>query len=154
MQKMWWMIAAVFLTCAVAVQAQTKADGAAVYQKCFGCHKNTGVGIPGIFPPLAGTTAKLVSAERAYPVQVLLYGLKGEILVKGEKYNGTMPAFGDRLNDEEIAAVLNHVLSSWGNPELLPKGHKAYSADEVRALRGKKLSPDKVYEARKKLKLE
>lgn len=151
-----WMLLVVFaLSCALSGHALGKADGASVYSRCFGCHKSTGEGISGIFPPLAAQTAKVAKAEggRTYLIDVLLYGLEGEIEVGGKKYNGKMPAFMDQLKDEEIAAVLNHVLASWGNDKMLPKGHKEISAAEVKARRGKKLSPGKVYEGRQKLKL-
>jgi len=142
----------VFLTCALAGIALAKTDGASVYQRCVSCHTSAGSGIGGVFPPLAGHAAKLVNADRTYPIQVLLFGLGGEIEVEGKKYNGTMPALGDQLKDDEIAAVLNYVLSSWGNDKMLPKGHKEYTSAEVKGLRGKKLTAKQVHDARMKLK--
>ena len=132
-----------------------KTDGASVYSRCFGCHKSTGVGISGTFPPLATQAAKVAKAEggRSYLIDILLYGMEGEIEVEGKKYNGAMPAFGEQLKDDEIAAVLNHILTGWGNDMMLPKGHKEITAAEVKARRGKKLTPGKVYEERQKLKL-
>ncbi|MBC8027136.1 MAG: cytochrome C, partial [Steroidobacteraceae bacterium] len=44
---------------------------------------------------------------------VLLEGLKGPITVNGQNYNGAMPDFS--LSDEEIAAVLSYVRTSFGN---------------------------------------
>jgi mono/diheme cytochrome c family protein len=85
---------------------------------------------------------------------VILFGLEGEIEVEGKKYNGAMPAFGNQLKDDEIAAALNYVLASWGNDKMLPKGHKEYTAAEVKALRGKNLTSKQVHEARKKLKMK
>ncbi|HJX14116.1 MAG TPA: cytochrome c [Candidatus Deferrimicrobiaceae bacterium] len=142
----------VFLTCALAGIALAKTDGASVYQRCSSCHTSAGTGIGGVFPPLAGHAVKLVNADRTYPIQVLLFGLGGEIEVEGKKYNGAMPAFGDQLKDDEIAAVLNYVLSSWGNDKMLPKGHKEYTSAEVKDLRGKKLTAKQVLDARMKLK--
>ena len=46
-----------------------------------------------------------------------------------------MLALGDKLKDDEIAAVLNYVLASWGNDKMLPKGHKKFTAAEVKAQR-------------------
>ncbi|HEU5361320.1 MAG TPA: cytochrome c [Candidatus Deferrimicrobiaceae bacterium] len=131
------------------------ADGSAVYMRCFGCHKSTGEG-GGMFPPLASNAGEIakVPGGRAYMIQVVLFGLKGEIQVGGKTYKGMMPGLGNQLKDDEIAAVLNHVLSSWGNDKLLPKGHKEIGADEVKALRGKNLSPDQVHAERQKLKLK
>ena len=154
MRKTGMGMVVVFLTCALAGIALAKTDGASVYQRCTSCHAATGSGISGVFPPLAGHAAKLVNADRTYPVQVLLFGLEGEIEVEGKKYNGAMPAFGDQLKDDEIAAVLNHILAGWGNDKMLPKGHKEYTSAEVKAQRGKKLTSKQVHDARKKLKLK
>ena len=57
------------------------------------------------------------------------------------------------LTDEEVAAVLNYVLTSWGNDKLLPKDFKPIRADEVKAQRGKNLTKQQVYQIRKELKL-
>jgi mono/diheme cytochrome c family protein len=153
MRKMWRLVAAVAWTGMLIGHVQAAADAAAVYQKCMGCHKSTGLGTPGVFPPLAGHAAQLVSTDRAYPIQAVLFGLKGKILVQGKTYNGTMPAYIDRFNDDEIAAALNYILSGWGNDKMLPKGYREISAAEVHALRGKHLTQEQVYEARQKLKL-
>ena len=151
-----WMILAVFaLSFALSGHALAKTDGASVYSRCFGCHKSTGVGISGTFPPLASHAAKVATAEggRTFLIDILLYGMEGEIEVEGKKYDGAMPAFGEQLKDDEIAAVLNYILTSWGNDKMLPKGHKGITAEEVKARRGKKLTPQQVYGARQKLKL-
>jgi mono/diheme cytochrome c family protein len=144
----------VFLTCALAGFALAKTDGAAVYQRCSVCHQPTGSGISGVFPPLAGHAAELVKADRTYPIDVVLYGLQGEIRVNGKTYNGVMPEQGSLLKDDEIAAVLNHVLASWENNKMLPKGHKQYTSAEVKVQRGKKLTSQQVHDIRKKLKLK
>lgn len=143
------------LSFALTGHALAKTDGASVYSRCFGCHKSTGVGISGTYPPLASHAAKVATAEggRTFLIDVLLYGMEGEIEVEGKKYDGAMPAFGEQLKDDEIAVVLNYILTSWGNDKILPKGHKEYTSAEVKTRRGKKLTPGKVYEERQKLKL-
>lgn len=144
----------VVLIIPVAVLSQT--DGAKVYVKCEACHRPTGVGRPGFYPPLAGYAPEILAAKggRSYMIDVALFGLKGEFQIKGTKYNGAMRPFGPELSDEEVAAVLNHVLTSWGNEKALPKDHKPFTAAEVKAERGKKLTPDAVREARGKLGLK
>jgi len=47
-------------------------------------------------------------------VAIVLYGLQGPVTVRGLVYNGNMPAW-NHLSDEEIAAVLSYIRSSWGN---------------------------------------
>jgi mono/diheme cytochrome c family protein len=82
-------------------------------QVCATCHKGTGVGQPGNFPPLAGSEWLLGKPE--VPITIVLHGLQGEITVKGTKYNGAMAPWGDALTDDEIAAVLTYARRSWGN---------------------------------------
>ncbi len=153
MRRMTMLPAVLALLCALSGRALAAADGAAVYGKCAGCHKADGAGAPGFFPPLAGQAAALANADRGYMVRVLLFGLKGEIRVAGKTYDGTMPAYGEVLDDAAIAAVLNHVLSSWGNEAALAKGFGKITADEVARLRAEKLTAEQVFLARGKLKL-
>ena len=42
-----------------------------------------------------------------------VYGLKGEITVNDEIYDGVMANQG--LEEEEIADVMNYILNQWGN---------------------------------------
>jgi len=135
--------------------AMAQSDGADVYNRCAGCHKSTGLGVPGYAPPLAGHLPDIERTRggRTYLIQVLLYGLKGDIQVKEHRYHATMPAFAD-LNDEDAAAVLNRILTSWGNDTLLPKNHKAIAPSEFKARRNNKLTPEQVYAIRGKLGLK
>ena len=96
---------------------------------CQTCHQTSGVGIAGKYPPLVGSEWLLRDAET--PIRIVLYGLEGSITVKGNAYNNKMPHFHDKLSDDEIAAVITHVRSSWGNSA------PAVSAKEVEAVRVK-----------------
>lgn len=90
-----------------------KVDGAPIYAaKCAACHQASGRGVPGVFPPLAASEWVLGSPTRL--TQILLHGVSGELVVKGNTYKGVMPAF-NTLSDVELAAVLTHVRSQWGN---------------------------------------
>jgi mono/diheme cytochrome c family protein len=133
--------------------ALAQADGAKLYAQCAGCHGANGQGIPGAFPPLAGHVAEILNLKggREYLILVLLYGLQGQIEVKGMKYNGVMSV--GQLKDEEIAALLNHIATAWGDDKKV-KDFKPFTADEVKALRAKKLTPQQVLEERKKLGLK
>jgi len=104
------------------------ADGAQVYAaNCVACHQATGAGLPGVFPPLAGSEWAL--AKDAVPVNIVLQGVTGKLTVKGAAYSGQMPTFKDKLNDGEIAAVLSYVRSNFGN------GAGKITADVVKAAR-------------------
>jgi len=129
--------------------AQTPKTGAQVYAACSGCHGPQGDGNPPNFPPLKGHVEALLKAQggREYLALAVLFGLGGKITVLGQTYENLMPGFA-WLSDEEIALVLNH-LASWGAPE----GFTPYTPEEIRALRAKALTPEKVLEARKALNL-
>ena len=80
---------------------------------CAACHQAQGQGLPGTFPPLAHSDY-LASAPKAKIIGHVLHGLQGPVTVLGNTYNGAMPAMSF-LSDEEIAAVLTYVRSSFGN---------------------------------------
>ena len=104
---------------------------------CNTCHQPTGLGIPGTYPPLAGSEWVLGSEERV--IRIVLYGLNGPVKVKGQDFPGTvpMPSFGKvagsgfNWSDDKIAAVLTYVRSEWGNTA------GAVSAEQVAAIHGK-----------------
>lgn len=85
-------------------------------QRCVSCHQMNGEGTPGVFPPLAGGE-HANAANVGIPIRILMYGLQGPIMVKGTEYNSVMPPYGLGIvmSDEEVAAVLTYVRSSWGN---------------------------------------
>ena len=99
---------------------------------CQACHQANGQGLPGVFPPLAGS--EWVRGDERVLSQILLHGLSGRVEVLGKTYQGSMPAFGSQLSDNEIAAVLTHVRSQWGNKaqpivaEIVATGRKASMA--------------------------
>jgi mono/diheme cytochrome c family protein len=110
--------------------APVAADGAQIFaSRCASCHQTTGAGLPGVFPPLAGS--ELVNGDANKVAEILLLGIDGPITVKGATFHGVMPAFGHQLSDAEIAAVASHVRASFGNKS------PAVTADVVKAERAK-----------------
>ena len=86
-------------------------DGQEIYKDfCAQCHLEDGKGVKGIYPPLAESDF-LKDINRT--ISSIKYGLKGPIIVNGEKYNSIMVSQG--LDDEEISDVVNYILNSWGN---------------------------------------
>jgi len=69
---------------------------------CQGCHMPDARGAigAGAYPALAGN-ARLSAA--VYPITVVLHGQRA------------MPPFGESLNDEQVANVINYVRSHFGN---------------------------------------
>ena len=87
---------------------------------CATCHQATGLGVAGVYPPLAGSEWVNGSEERV--IRIVIYGLKGAVTVKGTTYNAAaMPVIGKvtgsgyNWSDERIAAVLTYVRASFGN---------------------------------------
>lgn len=89
--------------------------GAATYALCGGCHQGSGQGVPGAFPPLAGSDWVMGGTERN--IRVVLHGLNGPIKVKGADFTApsAMPPQGAVLSDQDIANVLTYVRNSFGN---------------------------------------
>ncbi len=88
-------------------------NGAVLYsQYCVSCHKEDGKGLKDIFPPLQG--AERVSGNKDTLINVLLNGSNSTVRVSGGSYTQQMPAF-NFLKDAELAALLTHIRSSWGN---------------------------------------
>ena len=98
------------------------------FMVCGACHGQGGEGTAAA-PPLAGS--EWVNGPEENLIRIQLRGLRGPIQVKGQEYN--MPAGMAALayqSDEQIAAVLTYVRSSFGNSA------PAVSPAAVTALRG------------------
>ena len=84
---------------------------------CIQCHQATGQGIPGTYPPLAGSDFVNGPADRV--ISIVLYGLQGPVHVSGKTFNAAvMPSFGPsgfNWSDEKLAAVLTYVRQEWTN---------------------------------------
>ncbi|MGA9620071.1 MAG: cytochrome c, partial [Serratia proteamaculans] len=102
--------------------------GAALYvDNCAACHRTDGVGYKRAFPALKGNP--VVQTEDATSlIHIVLTG-NTTPAVKGAVSNITMPPFGWRLNDQQVAEVVNFIRSSWGNSA------KPVSASDVASVR-------------------
>ncbi|MDZ7629840.1 MAG: cytochrome c [Gemmatimonadaceae bacterium] len=96
---------------------------------CAACHQQSGLGIEGAFPPLAGSEWLLGRPD--IPIAIVLHGLQGPITVKGAPYNSAMMAWGTSMSDDDIAGTLTYARSQWGNKAA------AITAAQVRAVRAK-----------------
>ena len=91
---------------------QSILDGEEIYQDfCLQCHLDNGKGVENAFPPLAESDYLQNNIEAS--IRGIKYGLRGEITVNGNTYNGVMVNQG--LDEEEVADVMNYILNSWGN---------------------------------------
>jgi mono/diheme cytochrome c family protein len=79
---------------------------------CIACHQANGLGVPGQYPPLAGSEWAQGSEERV--IRIVLHGLNGPIKVGDKEFNNVMAPLGS-LKDDQIANAISYVRSSWGN---------------------------------------
>ena len=87
--------------------------GEQVYgNNCASCHQISGTGLAGVFPPLKGNPAVLDDDPTVH-IQAILKGVSGKV-IDGVAYASPMPNFSG-LSDEEVAAVVNHERTQWGN---------------------------------------
>ena len=118
------------ITTAIAVTSITAtsalAEAPASYATCTACHQATGLGLPGVFPPLAGS--EWVNGPAENLIRIQLRGLMGPITVAGNEFNSAMPP-NHAMSDDQIAEVLTYIRSEWGNTG------SAVTADMVKALR-------------------
>lgn len=92
--------------------AAAAAPGADAYQICQTCHQANGEGLPNAFPPLAGSD--IVNGPVEPHIAIVLKGMSGPVVVKGQTFNGVMAAW-ESLPDEQIVAAINYERASWGN---------------------------------------
>ena len=88
--------------------------GAVVYdQQCAACHTDRGAGIDGLAPAFAHAP----SIQASNPVNLVRAVLLGAASVATDTAptGAAMPAFGWKLSDQQVAAVLSYIRTSWGN---------------------------------------
>lgn len=94
-----------------ALQESIKRGGEIYQDFCITCHMANGEGVSGSFPPLA--KSDFLMKKRDESIRGIKYGMQGEIVVNGKKYNSIMANLG--LLESEVADVMNYITNSWGN---------------------------------------
>jgi mono/diheme cytochrome c family protein len=88
--------------------------GKALYvDNCTGCHLENGAGIAQVFPPLKASAA----VQAKDPATVLEAMLDGATVVatKDKPTGLSMPAFGWKLSDADLADLATYIRNAWGN---------------------------------------
>lgn len=87
--------------------------------RCTACHQVDGSGIPGNCPPFQGSP-RLTGPSEAL-IRLLLLGQRGPLERDGQIYKGIMPSWRADLTDEQLAEVLNYILTTWSphSPKVL-----------------------------------
>lgn len=111
----------------LACNDSSQASGESLYQvHCGTCHMTDGSGVPGMNPPLAGSSTINEAPERM--IQIVLNGMQGQE-IEGEKYANIMNPHRDLLDDEQIADILRYVRAQFGH------GAGPVSSEEVAQVR-------------------
>src|SRR5215470_5838506 len=98
-----------------AVAADPKVVGKALFSaNCITCHQANGEGLPGQYPPLAGSEIVLGPALN-HTIAIVLKGLQGPLTVKGQAFNNSMQPWEGQYTDQQLASILTYVRSDWGN---------------------------------------
>lgn len=110
-------------------QQQLFARGDELYQAvCVACHQASGRGALGLAPPLRRSEHVLAADPRRLAA-ILLHGLDGPLVVRGQQWSGDMPALA--VDDRDLAAVLTYIRREWGHvaepvsPEIVGETRKA-----------------------------
>lgn len=107
--------------------SKSQSPGKEIYTDfCIQCHGANGKGDGKNFPPLDRSDWLL--KKRAQSIHAVKFGQKGEIIVNKMKFNNIMPPMG--LSDQEVADVMNYIMSSWNN-----KQSKIVTEKEVAAIK-------------------
>jgi len=89
------------------------ATGVTAYTaNCASCHGAAGAGVPNTFPPLVADSV-VTASDPSEHVRAVLRGLHGK-KIGSTAYGVAMPAFA-HLSDQDIAAIIDHERTSWGN---------------------------------------
>jgi cytochrome c oxidase cbb3-type subunit II len=90
------------------------AAGASLFAaNCSACHGDQGAGVPDAFPPLVADPV-VNDPDGTTQIRTVLHGLSGKI-IGGKHYDAAMPPFADVITDQQIADIIDHERSSWGN---------------------------------------
>jgi mono/diheme cytochrome c family protein len=135
-----------FALCALTLPLSAQDGGQLFTLYCSACHGADGKGAAnGTFPPLA--MSPYVAGEPDRAIKIILHGLAGPMTVLGKTYNLEMPPQGAMMPDDQIAAVLTYVRTSWGNKET------PVSADLVKKIRAETANRTEHWTAPELLKL-
>jgi len=84
--------------------ADAMAQGEQIYNRaCVACHQAGGVGMPPVFPALAGSAK--VTGDAAITMDTLVNGVPGT----------AMAPYGRQLNPIELASIITYVRNAFGN---------------------------------------
>lgn len=96
-------------------RTQTRLDqGGKLYETyCKTCHGESGEGVPGIYPPLAGNRSVIMDSP-VNTIRSVLYGGYPATTAGNPRPYG-MPPFQQIFRDGDVALVVSYIRNAWGN---------------------------------------
>ena len=109
--------------------SETETDKAALMYEvnCSACHGLEGEGIKGMIPAFTGNT-NIQNDNATNLIHAMLKGTRAPHTEVAQTAAG-MPSFAWKMDDQQIALILNYVRNSWGN------GAKAVLASDIADMR-------------------
>ncbi len=121
--------------------AAAMARGKGLYEGVCGiCHGSDGAGKTGQAPALAASEWVVTKGFNRL-AHVPLAGVNGPMKVTGRDWNMAMAAMGAALPDDDLAAVLTYIRTSWGN------NASAVTGDDLKKIRAEIGKSPQVYTA-------
>lgn len=113
-----------------------RSQGALAYEvNCSACHGLKGEGIEGMVPAFAGN--KGMQGDPTNMIHAMLKGARAPH-TEGQQTAAGMPSFAWKMDDQQVASVLNYVRNSWGNQA------REVTAQQVAELRKDTQARDKL----------
>lgn len=121
---------------AFAISAANKERAATTYEvNCSACHGVKGEGITGMVPAFAGNNA--MQNDPTNMINAMLNGARAAHTAENQTAAG-MPSFAWKMDDRQVAEILNYVRNSWGNQA------SEVTADKVAQMRKQTGAADKT----------
>lgn len=93
--------------------AVIKSGGAIYADSCSECHRADGTGVAQMFPSLK-SSAMVQSTDATSIIRLILNGGRGATTAAAPT-QVSMPSFGWKLSDAQVAAVATYIRNDWGN---------------------------------------
>lgn len=109
-------------------------EGESLYRTyCAQCHQPDGRGAEPRYPPLVGSD--WVTGDKDRLIRTIMYGMEGQTVVNGQRFEGLMPAH-EYLSDDEIGLIGTYIRQNFGNltGQISPRNRRV-TTEDVRRVR-------------------
>lgn len=111
---------------------------------CAACHQGSGLGDPGLAPPLR--YSEWVLEDAVTLARIVVGGMTGPMKVRGKVWDMEMPVYDD--STEDVAAVLTYIRREWGHGAEPVTPEEVLAVVEELAQRGRPWTAEELLKAR------